>query len=186
MMDIERTEIDGVLIVRPKKFADARGYFAPVLRTADMMAAGVSHGWVQENQSLSRLKGTVRGLHFQRAPFAQAKLVRVVRGAAMDVCVDLRVGSPTHGRHVAVELTADNLAQVYIPAGFAHGFCTLCDDTEVLYKVSADWSVAHEDGVRWNDPALGIDWPVAEVDAVLSDKDRAWPGLTGAADRATP
>ncbi len=180
-MQIERTAIDGVLIVRPRKFEDTRGFFAPVFREADMATAGVAHGWVQENQSLSRRKGTVRGLHFQRPPFAQAKLVRVVRGAAMDVCVDMRAGSPTFGRHVAVELTADNLTQIYIPAGFAHGFCTRVEDTEVLYKVSAGWSVEHESGVRWNDPALGINWPVSDADAVLSDKDKTWPALGAAA-----
>ncbi len=182
-MEIARTAIDGVLVIRPKKFEDARGFFAPVFRAADLAAAGVSHGWVQENQSLSRRKGTVRGLHFQRPPFAQAKLVRVVRGAAMDVCVDLRAGSPTYGQHVAVELTAENLAQVYIPTGFAHGFCTLTDDTEVVYKVSADWSVAHEGGLLWSDPALGIRWPVAEGDAVLSDRDRSWPTLDASSGR---
>lgn len=176
-MDIERADIEGVLIVRPRKFVDARGYFAPIMREADLAAMGVNHGWLQENQSLSRRKGTVRGLHFQEPPFAQAKLVRVVRGAALDVCVDLRKGSPFHGRHVAVELTADSLAQVYVPAGFAHGFCTLTDDTEVVYKVSAPWSVEHENGLLWNDPALGIDWPVTPEQAVLSDKDRLWPSL---------
>lgn len=176
-MDIETTSIAGVLVVRPRRFEDHRGYFAPVFRPSDLEAAGVTHGWVQENQSLSRRKGTVRGLHFQRAPFAQAKLVRVIRGAALDVCVDLRAGSATFGRHVAVRLAAENLTQVYVPAGFAHGFCTLSDDTEVLYKVSAPWSEAHEAGIAWNDPALGIDWPVAAGEAVLSGKDDRWPSL---------
>jgi len=176
-MDIETTLVAGVLIVRPRRFEDHRGFFAPVFRPADLEAAGVSHGWVQENQSLSLLKGTVRGLHFQRPPFAQAKLVRVIRGSALDVCVDLRQGSATFGRHVAVRLTAEDLTQVYVPAGFAHGFCTLSDDTEVLYKVSAPWSEAHEGGVMWNDLALGIDWPVAAADVVLSEKDANWPRL---------
>lgn len=176
-MNIERTAIPGVLILRPRKFEDARGFFAPVFRETDLQAAGVAHGWVQENQSLSLRKGTVRGLHFQRPPFAQAKLVRVIRGAALDVCVDLRRASPTFGQHAEVELTAENLTQVYIPPGFAHGFCTLSDHTEVLYKVSAGWSPEHEGGVMWSDPALGIDWPVKPDEAVLSEKDRVWPAL---------
>lgn len=178
-MDIGQTNIEGVLIIRPKRFEDARGFFAPVFQQSALDAAGVMHGWVQDNQSLSRRKGTVRGMHFQRPPFTQAKLVRVVRGAALDVCVDLRRASPTYGQHVAIELTADNLAQVYIPPGFAHGFCALSENAEVLYKVSAGWSQAHEGGVMWNDPALGIDWPVKADDVVLSEKDRTWPGLAG-------
>lgn len=176
-MDIAQTAIAGVLVIQPKKFEDARGFFAPVFQQSALAEAGVTHGWIQDNQSLSRRKGTVRGLHFQRPPFAQAKLVRVVRGVALDVCVDLRRGSPTFGKHAAVELSADNLHQVYIPPGFAHGFCTLSDDVEVLYKVSAAWSQAHEGGLRWNDPALEIDWPVTKEAAVMVERDRNWPGL---------
>jgi len=176
-MEISRAAIADVLILQPKKFEDARGFFAPVYQHSALAEAGVSHGWIQDNQSLSRRKGTVRGLHFQRPPFAQAKLMRVVRGRALDVCVDLRRASPTFGWHVAVELTADNLTQVYIPPGFAHGFCTLTDDVEVLYKVSAEWSHAHEGGLLWDDPAVGIDWPVAKSDAVLVERDRNWPDL---------
>jgi dTDP-4-dehydrorhamnose 3,5-epimerase len=176
-MEIARTSIEGVLVIQPKKFADARGFFAPVFRQSLLEEAGVTHGWVQDNQSLSLKRGTVRGMHFQRPPFAQAKLVRVVRGAAMDVCVDLREGSPSFGQHVAVELSAENLTQVYIPPGFAHGFCTLSDNTEVLYKVSADWSPQHEGGVRWNDPAFGIDWPVKAGREVIAERDASWPLL---------
>jgi dTDP-4-dehydrorhamnose 3,5-epimerase len=176
-MKIERTTLAGMLVIVPERFEDFRGYFAPVFRHHVLEAEDVAHGWVQENQSLSRRKGTVRGLHFQRSPFAQAKLVRVVRGAALDVCVDLRRGSPTFGRHEAVELTAENLKQAYIPEGFAHGFCTLTDDTEVLYKVSERWSPEHEGGLIWSDPALGIDWPVKADEAILSDRDRCWPQL---------
>lgn len=178
-MDVRRTTLAGMLVIVPERFEDARGFFAPVFQQSVLEAAGVTHGWVQDNQSLSRRKGTVRGLHFQRPPFTQAKLVRVVRGAALDVCVDLRRASPTYGRHVAVELTADNLVQVYVPPGFAHGLCTLSEDTEVLYKVSAGWSQAHEGGVMWNDPALGIDWPVNADEAITSERDRAWPLLAG-------
>lgn len=182
-MDIERAAIDGVLIIRPKKFTDERGFFAPLLRQADLEAVGVTHGWVQENQSRSLHKGTVRGLHYQRAPFAQAKLVRVIRGAAMDVCVDLREGSPTFGRHVSVELSDNNLVQVYIPAGCAHGFCTREDNTEVVYKVSAPWSQAHEAGVLWRDPELGIAWPTAAADVTINARDSAWPTIRAAALR---
>ena len=132
-MQIERTAIEGVLILRPRKFTDARGFFAPVFVASALETAGVKHGWVQNSQSLSLRKGTVRGLHFQRPPFAQAKLVRVIRGAAIDVCVDLREGSPTRNANVAVELTADNLVQVYMPPGLAHGFCTLQDNPAVAW-----------------------------------------------------
>lgn len=176
-MDFEQTAIAGVLIIRPTLYEDTRGFFAPVFQQAALEAAGVAHGWAQDNQSRSRRVGTVRGLHFQRPPFTQAKLVRVIRGAALDVCVDLRRTSPTFGKHVAVELTADNLVQVYVPPGFAHGFCSLSDDTEVLYKVSARWSPEHEGGIMWNDPALGVDWPVTAEEAVLSERDQVWPRL---------
>lgn len=176
-MEIERTAIDGVLVIRPRKFEDARGFFAPVFRPDGLAAAGITHGWVQENQSLSLQKGTIRGLHFQRPPFAQAKLLRVIRGAALDVCVDVRRGSATYGRHVAVELSADNLAHVYIPPGFAHGFCTLTDNTEVLYKVSAEWSPPHEGGLVWNDPALHIRWPVDASAVAMTERDQHWPSF---------
>jgi dTDP-4-dehydrorhamnose 3,5-epimerase len=176
-MEIESTAIDNVLIIRPKRFEDARGFFAPIYLHADLRAAGAGHDWVQENQSRSSRTGTVRGLHFQRPPFSQAKLVRVVHGAALDVCVDLRRGSPTFGRHLAVELSAENLAQVYVPPGFAHGFCTLTDDVDVLYKVSAPWSPEHEGGLMWNDPELGISWPVSADRAVISLRDQNWPSF---------
>lgn len=176
-MEIERTAIDGVLIIRPKKFEDARGFFAPVLNRSALREAGVDHDWVQENQSLSLKKGTVRGLHFQRPPFAQAKLIRVLRGAIMDVCVDLRENSTTRGLHISTTLTAENLVSVYVPAGFAHGFCTLVDDTEVLYRVSNEWAPSHEEGLIWNDPDLAISWPVGADEVVLSERDASWPSL---------
>jgi dTDP-4-dehydrorhamnose 3,5-epimerase len=119
----------------------------------------------------------VRGLHFQLPPFAQAKLVRVTRGAILDVAVDLRSGSPTYGRHAAMEISADNWRQVFVPVGFAHGFCTLEPETEVLYKVSRPYAPAYDRGLRWNDPALAVDWPVGEDEAVLSDRDRSHPLL---------
>ncbi len=176
-MDIEQTSIDGVLIITARKFPDDRGFFAPVFRSADLEAAGITHGWVQENQSLSLRKGTIRGLHFQKSPFAQAKLVRVVRGAVLDVCVDIRPGSATFGQHVSVELTADNMRQVYVPSGFAHGFCTIEDHTEVLYKVSTDWSPSHEAGLLWSDPELAIAWPVSAEDVTIVSRDASWPPL---------
>jgi dTDP-4-dehydrorhamnose 3,5-epimerase len=133
--------------------------------------------FVQDNHSLSRDVGTVRGLHFQTAPFAQDKLVRVVSGAILDIAVDLRRSSPTFGRHVVVELSKENWRQLFIPIGFAHGFVTLEPDTEVIYKVTNFYSPQHDCGVAWDDPDIGVDWPVAAESVVLSDKDRKWPRL---------
>ena len=137
---------------------------------------------MQDNHSLSRRRGTVRGLHFQVPPRAQAKLVRVLAGRIFDVVVDLRRASPAYGRHVAFELSAANGDQLFVPAGLAHGFCTLEEDTEVLYKVSAYYSRDHDRGLRWDDPALGIAWPVAAGEAVLSDRDRRHPTLADLPD----
>lgn len=176
-MDIERASIPDVLLIRPKKFGDDRGFFSETFRTSTLREAGVDLDWVQENHSFSAARGVVRGLHFQAPPAAQAKLLRVTRGAILDVAVDIRRGSPTYGEHVAAELSADNWTQIFVPAGFAHGFCTLTQDTEVLYKVSAYYSAATEGGVLWRDPALGIEWPIAPEGATLSDRDRLWPNL---------
>jgi dTDP-4-dehydrorhamnose 3,5-epimerase len=139
--------------------------------------AGIAIDFVQDNHSLSAAVGTVRGLHFQTAPFAQAKLIRVVRGRIFDVAVDIRRSSPTFGKHVAVELSAENWRQLLVPVGFAHGFCTLEPDCEIQYKVSAYYSAADDFGLAWDDPALGIPWPVRSEEAVLSDKDRRQPTL---------
>jgi dTDP-4-dehydrorhamnose 3,5-epimerase len=174
-MEIERTEIEGVLIIRPKKFGDHRGFFSETFKRAALEAEGVSVDWVQDNHSFSATRGVVRGLHYQCAPMAQAKLLRVTRGAVLDAVVDIRRGSRTYGRHVAVELSAENWAQIYVPVGFAHGFCTLSDNTEVLYKVNADYAPALEGGLLWNDPDLGIDWPINAGDATLSARDLEWP-----------
>ncbi len=176
-MQIEETALDGVKLITPKKFGDHRGFFSVTYSAADLAQAGIDTPFVQDNQSLSAEKGTVRGLHFQLPPFAQAKLVRVVRGAVLDVAVDIRQGSATYGRHVAVTLSAQNWQQLLIPVGFAHGFCTLEPDTEVIYKVSNVYSAPHDRGLMWNDPALAIDWPVGEQEAVLSDKDKTHPLL---------
>jgi len=176
-MVVAGTELDGVLIFTPTRHADARGTFMETFRQ-DMFerhAPGIA--FVQDNWSLSRRRGTVRGLHFQRAPMGQGKLVRCGRGAVLDVAVDIREGSPSYGRHVAVELSADNARQLWIPAGFLHGFCALTDEAELLYKVTSHYSPAHDGAVRWSDPALGIAWPIAEADAILSEKDAAAPLL---------
>nr|WP_210277575.1 dTDP-4-dehydrorhamnose 3,5-epimerase [Microvirga lupini] len=176
-MTVEPTAISEVKVVTPKRFGDNRGFFVETYHKQRFVEAGIDMEFVQDNHSLSALAGTVRGLHFQSDPFAQAKLIRVVRGRVLDVAVDLRRSSPTFGRHVAVELSAENGRQLLVPVGFAHGFCTLEPDTEIVYKVSAYFSAAHDHGLRWNDPSLGIDWPVAPADAILSDKDRKQPML---------
>ena len=174
-MQITPLAITDVYLIKPKRFADARGYFSETYRRDILADAGIKSEFVQDNESLSIAAGTVRGLHFQAPPFAQAKLVRVMAGAVMDVAVDLRSGAPTFGQFVAAPLTAESGEQMFIPEGFAHGFCCLADHTVLAYKVSAPYSSAHDFGVLWNDPDLAIPWPVAE--AVLSDKDAALPRL---------
>ena len=176
-VQIEPTSIPDVRVVRPRVHRDRRGSFAEAYNADAFARAGIAVDFVQDNHSCSALRGTVRGLHFQAPPHAQHKLVRVVRGAVLDVAVDLRRGSGTYGRHVSVALSADDWSQLLVPIGFAHGFVTLAPDTEVLYKVSALYAPEHDRGILWNDPALGIDWPVGESEAVLSDKDRALPRL---------
>ena len=176
-LDVTPLSLSGVRLIHAKRYSDPRGYFAETYVRRDFAAAGIGQEFVQDNQSYSSARGTVRGLHFQIPPFAQAKLVRVLRGRILDVVVDLRRASPSYGRHLSVELSADTGDQLYVPAGFAHGFCTLAADTEVLYKVDAVYSAEHDRGVNWADPALGIAWPVSEADAVLSAKDAALPLL---------
>ncbi|WP_333592011.1 dTDP-4-dehydrorhamnose 3,5-epimerase [Brevundimonas sp.] len=166
----------GVTLIRARRFADGRGWFEESFSSARLAALGLDHDFVQDNLSLSRAPGTVRGLHFQRPPHAQAKLVRCVTGAVQDVVVDLRDGSPTLGQALMIRLDAETGDQLYVPAGFAHGFITLSADTRVAYKVSAPYAPQAEGGLAWNDPALGLDG--FQVDgAVLSDRDRAWPSL---------
>lgn len=174
-MIVEEAALAGVKIIAPPKFGDERGFFSETYNRKAFAACGIDSEFVQDNHSLSAAVGTVRGLHFQTHPFAQAKLVRVTRGAIVDVAVDLRASSPTYGKHVAIELSAANWRQMLIPVGFAHGFCTLAPDTEVLYKVTNFYSAAHERGLAWDDPELGIDWPVSAESAVLSQKDRRHP-----------
>jgi dTDP-4-dehydrorhamnose 3,5-epimerase len=176
-MIVEETALAGVKIIAPKKHGDHRGFFSETYNRKTLAAAGVDLEFVQDNQSLSAQTGTLRGLHFQIPPFAQDKLVRVVRGAVLDVTVDLRKRSATYGRHVAVTLSAENWRQLLIPIGFAHGFCTLEPDTEVIYKVTNYYSAEHDRGLAWDDSALGIAWPVAAERAILSEKDRRNPLL---------
>lgn len=176
-MQVIETLIPAVKLIRPARHVDHRGFFAETFSRRTLAEAGIEHDWVQDNHSLSRAKGTVRGLHFQVPPFAQAKLVRVVRGAVLDVAVDLRHGSPSYGRHVAAVLDAESGDALYIPEGFAHGFCTLEPDTEVAYKVSEYYAPTHDRGVRWNDRQLAIDWPACADAALLSARDRALPLL---------
>ena len=176
-MLVQDTPLAGVEIVTPKKHVDRRGFFSEVYNEGTWRAAGFDIRFVQDNHSLSAAAGTIRGLHFQIAPRAQAKLVRVARGRVLDVAVDLRRASPTFGAHFATELSADNWAQLFVPVGFAHGFCTLTEDAEVLYKVSELYSPAHDRGLAWDDPDLAIAWPFAGEQATLSDKDRRWPRL---------
>lgn len=174
-MEIGRTAVPDVLVIRPRKHVDHRGFFSETFKASALKDAGIDVDWVQDNHSFSAARGVVRGLHFQRAPKAQAKILRVTHGAILDVAVDIRKASPAYGRHVAVELSEENWTQLYIPVGFAHGFCTLSENAEVLYKVSAEYSPADEGGILWNDPDLGIAWPSGGADATTSPRDRQWP-----------
>ncbi len=182
-MRVEDSNIPAVKMLTPGKHGDRRGFFSEVYNKHSLAQAGIDIDFVQDNHSLSAEKGTVRGLHFQTPPFAQDKLVRVVRGAVFDVAVDLRRGSPTYGQHASVVLSAEAWNQILVPIGFAHGFMTLEPDTEVIYKVGNYYAPDHDKGLLWNDPVLGIAWPLPEPEAVLSDKDRGQPRL---AELVTP
>jgi dTDP-4-dehydrorhamnose 3,5-epimerase len=175
--EVVSTEIPDVKIVTPKKFGDHRGFFSEVYNARAFREAGIDLDFVQDNHSLSATVGTLRGLHFQSEPFAQDKLVRVPSGKILDVAVDIRRSSPTYGRHVAIELSAQNWRQLLVPVGFAHGFVTLEPDTEVMYKVTNYYSAPNDLGLAWDDPDLGIDWPFPPGEVVLSDKDRKHPRL---------
>lgn len=177
-MRVFETQIPAVKRVVTKRHGDARGWFCETFRVDQLAEAGITDVFLQDNQSFSAEKGTVRGLHFQTAPAAQGKLVRVLAGAILDVAVDLRRGSPTYGRHVAVRLDAESGEQLYVPVGFAHGFCTIEPDTMIAYKVTDYYSRENDRGILWNDPMLGVAWPVSEAEAVLSDKDRNAPRLS--------
>jgi dTDP-4-dehydrorhamnose 3,5-epimerase len=176
-MNIREFEIPGVKLIVPKRFSDARGYFSETWNEQLFRKEIANVTFVQDNQSFSTKKGTLRGLHFQKPPFAQGKLVRVVRGSIFDVLVDIRKGSPAYKQHVATKLHAVRGEQLWVPPGFLHGFCTLEDETEVFYKVTSYYSPSHDAGVVWNDPDLGIQWPVDNGSVVLSEKDQRHPRL---------
>lgn len=176
-MQIEDTALAEVKIVRPVRHGDARGFFSEVWNADALRAAGLDLAFVQDNHVRNGPRGIIRGLHMQIDPGPQGKLIRCCRGAILDVAVDARRGSATFGRHVAVELTEENWAQLWVPPGFLHGYCTLTDGAEVLYKVTGRYNPAAERGVRFDDPGIGIDWPVAADQVVLSDKDQKLPSL---------
>ena len=169
------TKLPGVYVVEPQVFGDHRGYFMETYSTKTFADIGITNDFVQDNQSFTAQKGTLRGIHFQNAPMAQAKLVRVTKGAVLDVAVDLRKGSPTYKQWVAVELTAENKRMLFIPRGFGHGFVTLTEDVEFCYKVDNLYSKECDRGIRFNDPTIGVDWGIA--DPILSQKDTTSPML---------
>ncbi len=170
------TRLGGLALIEPRVHGDSRGFFVETYARGEWEGLGVDAEFVQQNHSRSS-RGTLRGLHFQTTP-GQAKLLRCARGRILDVAVDLRRASATYGQHVAVTLDAENGEQLFIPHGFAHGFCTLTPDTMVAYKVDAYYSPVHDRALAWNDPEVGIDWPVSEAEAILSDKDKAAPRLS--------
>ena len=176
-MDVAATALSGVFVVTPKRFGDHRGFFSETWNARALRAAGLDIDFVQDNHSFSAEQGTVRGLHFQAPPSAQDKLVRVVRGAVKDVAVDIRKGSPTYGKWVGVELSAENGKQLFVPKGFLHGFATLTPDVDVLYKCSDFYTPDCDGSVRFDDPELAIDWGISNQDAVLSEKDAKAPGF---------
>ena len=176
-MEITGTFLPSLKIITPKRFGDVRGFLSEVYRSDILRELGIDQEFMQDNLSLSAAVGTVRGLHFQTPPAAQSKLIFVVRGAILDVALDIRHGSPTYGKHVAVVLDDDLGRQLFIPAGFAHGFCTLKSDTMVYYKISTPYAPEYERGIMWNDPDLAIDWQISPDRAVLSDRDRLHPPL---------
>ena len=172
-----RTAIPEVVVIDPQVSSDPRGFFMETYKLSEFVAQGISETFVQGNHSKS-LKGTLRGLHYQKHPEAQGKLVRAIAGDIYDVAADIRLGSPTHGKWVAVSLSSVNRRMLYVPAGFAHGFCVVSDEAEIVYMTTAEYAPATEAGVIWNDPDLRIEWPIAEPQ--LSDRDRRWPRLKNA------
>lgn len=171
-MNVIKTDIEGVVVIEPQVFGDERGYFFESFNAERFFAeTGIDVAFVQDNESRSK-RGVLRGLHFQREPYAQAKLVRVVQGRVIDVAVDIRPGSPTLGKYVATELSGENHRQMFIPKGFAHGYVVLEDDTVFQYKCDEYYHPESEAGIAWNDPQIGIEWPLSEDEIILSDKDR--------------
>jgi len=173
----KRLEIPDLILIEPKVFEDERGFFLEAYKYSDFQAFGISEHFLQDNHSRST-KGVLRGLHYQNPPKAQGKLIRVIVGEIFDVAVDIRKGSPTYGKWVGLILSAENKRMLYVPPGFAHGFCVLSDVAEVLYKTTDEYSPKYEAGILWNDPDIGITWPIK--DPILSAKDKRWPPLRGA------
>jgi dTDP-4-dehydrorhamnose 3,5-epimerase len=182
-MEIRKLALEGILEIVPRKFGDARGFFSETYSGKHFADAGIDISWVQDNQSFSAGKDVLRGLHFQLDPFAQDKLIRVLRGSIFDVAVDLRKASPTYGKWTSCVLSSQAWNQLLVPRGFAHGFLTLEPDVEVLYKVSAPYAPEHDRCIRWNDPAIGIDWPLEGREPILSGKDAAAPFLADIASQ---
>jgi len=176
-MQVSETALADVKLIQPVRHGDHRGFFSETWNRARLAEAGLDLDFVQDNHVLNGRAGTLRGLHLQTAPNPQGKLVRCLRGAILDVAVDVRRGSPWFGRHVAVELSGENWSQLWIPEGFAHGYCTLTDGAEVIYKVTGPYDPTAERGIRFDDSEIGIDWPVKPDQVILSDKDRDLPLL---------
>ncbi len=181
-MHVTALNIPDVRILTPKRFFDERGVFSETYNKRTLAALGIHTEFVQDNHSVSLRAGTIRGLHFQLPPFAQDKLVRVVRGRIFDVAVDIRRGSPTFGQFASVELSAEDWNQIFVPKGFAHGFCTLDEATEVVYKTSNYYAPECDRGILWSDPELGIGWPIGEADALVAERDRKYPRLRDATE----
>lgn len=176
-MEITATSLPGVLEITPRRFGDTRGFFSETWNKVTWAAAGIDLDFVQDNHSLSATKGTLRGLHFQSPPHAQDKLIRVLAGAILDVAVDVRRGSPTYGKWVGVELSAENGKQLLVPVGFLHGFLTLTPDCQVAYKCTDVYAPDCDGGIAWDDPDIGVDWGISAADVTLSDKDKVAPSL---------
>jgi dTDP-4-dehydrorhamnose 3,5-epimerase len=174
-MNVSQTKLEGVLVIEPKKFGDERGFFSEVFRESILSDYGFDRAFIQDNHAFSQQKGVLRGLHYQSPPFAQDKLVRVTRGAILDVAVDIREGSPTYGEWVSEVISAENWKQILVPRGFAHGYVTLKENTEVLYKVTEYYAPQADKGLMWNDSTLAIDWQLGEMEPILSQKDKEHP-----------
>jgi dTDP-4-dehydrorhamnose 3,5-epimerase len=177
-MQVEQLAIPEVLLLTPERYGDERGWLSEIYSRRAMAAAGLPGEFVQDNQAFSPRRGTMRGIHLQVAPHPAAKLVRAIRGAVFDVAVDVRAGSPTFGRWAGAKLTADSGAMLYVPRGFGHAYCTLTDDTEILYKLDGYHDPDCERGLLWNDPAIGIVWPIADGEMTINARDRAFPTLS--------
>jgi dTDP-4-dehydrorhamnose 3,5-epimerase len=174
---VEALAIADVKLITPDRYNDPRGFFSETWNQGKFAGAGISGPFIQDNHAVSTAAGVLRGLHCQIGPNAQGKLVRCIRGAIYDVAVDVRFGSPTFGRYVAAEISAENWTQIWVPVGFLHGYCTLTAETEVIYKVTGAYDKSAERGAIWDDPDIGIQWPVSADEVILSDKDKVLPRL---------